>query len=82
MQEHINQSETGLEDVNLFPFRRKIVAMNQVINRIGVVLKGLFCLFFSFVSFGGWFMHGVGYFCFVFSFPFALTVLTFVSGNQ
>lgn len=53
MQENINQSETGLEDVNLFPFRRKTVAMNQVINRIGVVLKGLFCLFFSFVSLGG-----------------------------
>lgn len=57
--------------------------MNQGINRIGVFLKGLFCLFFSFVSLGGGeFMHEVGYFCLVFSFPFALTVLTFVSGNQ
>lgn len=36
VQENINQSETGLEDVILFPFRRKTVAMNQVINMIGV----------------------------------------------
>lgn len=27
--------------------------MNQGINRIGVFLKGLFCLFFSFVRLGG-----------------------------
>lgn len=58
MQENINQSETGLEDFNLFLFRRKTVAMNQVINRVGVVLKGLFCLFFTFVSLGGVYAWG------------------------
>lgn len=56
LQENINQSETGLEDVILL-FRRKAVAMN--FWRV----KGLFCLFFSFVSL--WFL---GFFLWFFFF--------------
>ena len=49
MHESINQSETGLEPVIPFPFRREIVAVHQVLGRVGF-LGGFFCLFvFGFV---------------------------------
>jgi len=70
MHESMNQSETGLEPVIPFPFRREIVAVHQVLGRVGF-LGGFFCLFvFGFVlclflvGLLLWFF--LGFFCFFF----------------
>lgn len=46
--------------------------MSQVINRVGVVLKGLFCLFFTFVSLGGGLCMGLDIFASFFLFHLLL----------